>query len=226
MVESRPDGGVEMFPMRSWCLSHPAEMPPHLNVKQVNSHRIRDELRRIGWSVETTETHVLMMRPGFTNFELVQETLGTEDEVDEGEESVEALFGLEAQLQAFLEENIERIQINGKRLKLYVDPDTGVNGIEFRTPVGRIDVLAEDSDGGLIVIELKRATAPDHAIGQLARYMGWLKKTIARDRNVHGVIVAQQINANLRYSIAAVPNISLFEYRVSFTLNQIEEANG
>ncbi len=166
------------------------------------------------------------MRPGFTNFELVQETLGTEDEVDEGEDSVEALFGLEAQLQAFLEENIERIQINGKKLKLYVDPETGANGIEFRTPVGRIDVLAEDSDGGLIVIELKRATAPDHAIGQLARYMGWLKKTIARDRSVHGVIVAQQINSNLRYSIAAVPNISLFEYRVSFTLNQIEEANG
>jgi hypothetical protein len=48
--------------------------------------------------------------------------------------------------------------------------------------------------------------------------MGWLKSTIGKDVEVHGVIVAKQIAQNLRYSIRAFPNVSLFEYEVSFTL--------
>jgi hypothetical protein len=35
---------------------------------------------------------------------------------------------------------------------------------------------------------------------------------------VRGVIVAKTITENLRYSIAVVPNVSLFEYEVSFAL--------
>ena len=199
-------------------------MPPGLNIKQVNSHRVRDELRRIGWNVDERDAQVLMFPPGFIDDGRIQETLGTDDAPDDEEDIREAAFELEAQLQEFIAYNIQSIPINDKRLALYVDPTTGSKGIEFQTPVGRIDVLATDANGGFVVFELKRGRAPDQAIGQLARYMGWLKKTIARDREVHGVIVAREINETLRYSIAAVPNVSLYEYKVRFDLCKIAEA--
>lgn len=36
-------------------------------------------------------------------------------------------------------------------LDLYVD-DNGVDGIEFVTPIGRIDILGTDKTGGFVVI--------------------------------------------------------------------------
>jgi hypothetical protein len=55
-------------------------------------------------------------------------------------------------------------------------------------------------------------------IGQIARYMGWVKQKIAMGSMVEGVIVAKAISQNLRYSIAVIPNVSLFEYEVKFEL--------
>jgi hypothetical protein len=46
----------------------------------------------------------------------------------------------------------------------------------------------------------KRARTPDHAIGQRARYIGWVKQIIGKDHQVRGVIVAKNITENLRYA--------------------------
>lgn len=104
-----------------------------------------------------------------------------------------------------------------KRLRLYVDP-TGRDGIEFPTAVGPIDILALDQNGDFVVFELKRANSPDRAVGQLARYMGWVQQTIGRECKVSGVIVAKTISQNLRWAVSVVPNVSLFEYQVEFHL--------
>ena len=55
-------------------------------------------------------------------------------------------------------------------------------------------------------------------MGQLTRYMGWVRETIGKDREVNGIIVAKDINDSLRYGVAVVPNVSLFEYEVEFHL--------
>jgi hypothetical protein len=39
-----------------------------------------------------------------------------------------------------------------------------------------------------------------------------------KGKTVRGVIVAKTISDSLRYSIAVVPDVSLFEYEVSFQL--------
>jgi endonuclease len=110
-----------------------------------------------------------------------------------------------------------RFPVQGKRLHLYVDA-TGRDGVEFPTAVGPIDILANDDSGAFYVFELKRARTPDHAVGQLSRYMGWVKHTIGKDREVHGVIVAKTIPESLHYAVFIIPNLSLFEYEVSFKL--------
>src|SRR5690606_10175643 len=99
-----------------------------------------------------------------------------------------------------------------------VDP-TGRDGVEFSTAVGPIDILAVDGRGNFYVFELKRGRSPDYTIGQLLRYMGWVSQTIGKEVEVHGVIVAKQISDNLKYSARVVPNVSLFEYEVSFQLH-------
>jgi hypothetical protein len=144
---------------------------------------------------------------------LIREIIGGEDADDEQTNPAEASFQLEYQLRDFIAQNLHVVSVNKQRLSLYVDP-TGRDGIEFRTPVGLIDILAVNELGEFFVFELKRASSPDHAIGQVARYMGWVKQTIGKGRDVHGVIVARSINNRLRYAVSVVPNVSLFEYQV------------
>ena len=147
-----------------------------------------------------------------------------EDFEETYETQSELAFELESQLRDFLAHNLSSISINNQGLKLYID-ENGRNGIEYPTGVGPIDILATDSKGNFYAFELKRAKSPDKAIGQIARYMGWLKNEIGKNKEVNGIIVAKEITENLKYSVAALNNVSLFEYAVSFTLNTVEGYN-
>lgn len=180
-------------------------------------------LRAKGWSIQETPSEVRIIPPeaGASNRE-ISEVLGGEgiDAVPEEDEA--PYFSLEYQLRDFIASNIGTITISNKRLRLFVD-QTGRDGIEYPTAVGPIDILATDETGAIVVFELKKAASPDRAMGQLARYMGWVRQTIGRDREVLGIIVARTITENLRYAASIVPNVSLYEYELAFTLKQ---ANG
>jgi hypothetical protein len=217
VVIAKDDGGVEMYPMKEWLRQHPQHIPLGLDPTMSTSHQLRNGLRRLGWSMQETPDEVRLLMPdNQSSNPVIDEVLGTEGEENEPEVP-EARFGLEYQLRDFLAQNIGTLEVNGKRLRLYVDP-TGRDGIEYPTAVGPIDILAVDDSNAFFVFELKRARSPDHAIGQIARYMGWVRQTIGKDRGVHGVIVAKSISDSLRYAVEVVPNVSLFEYEVEFHL--------
>lgn len=224
VVEATEDGGVKIHKMKEWCRAHPDESPP-MDPNLTNSHALRRGFKELGWVIDETDSHVRFFRPGTAA--VVSDTLGGDHgeppDMDDEPDSRDTVFELEFQLRDFIAHNIETIDIGGRRCRLYIDP-TGRDGIEYPTDVGFIDILAVDGDGSFVVFELKRGRVPDKAIGQIARYMGWLKKTIAKDKPVRGVIVAKSISDNLRFAIAVVPNLSLFEYEVSFTLSRIDEA--
>jgi RecB family endonuclease NucS len=82
--------------------------------------------------------------------------------------------------------------------------------------------LAVDDSGAFFVFELKRARSPDHAMGQLTRYMGWVRQTIGRSAEVNGIIVAKTITPSLKFAVSVVPNVSLFEYEIDFRLRAAE----
>jgi len=82
-------------------------------------------------------------------------------------------FALESQLRDFLIARLPQMSIGGTSLRLYRDAG-GRSGREYPTDVGPIDILAVDPSGGFMVIELKLDRGPDRALGQLARYMGWV----------------------------------------------------
>ena len=217
IVVPKNDGGVELYPMKEWLRQHPQHLPPGLDATASTSHQLRNGLRRLGWSVQETPNEVRLLLPGINTADTtLNVVLGSDDNAEEAE-TAEAAFGLEFQLRDFIAQNIGAIDVDGKKLRLYVDP-TGRDGIEYPTAVGPIDILAIDDAWAFFVFELKRARSPDHAIGQLTRYMGWVRQTIGRDRAVNGIIVAKEISESLRYAVSVVPNVSLFEYEVEFHL--------
>ncbi len=99
-----------------------------------------------------------------------------------------------------------------------------INGVEF--PVGNryIDILAVDSSNNYVVIELKVSRAYDKVVGQLLRYMGWIKKHHAEpNQSVRGIIIAREISNDLLLACSGLANIDLYEYNLSVTLNNIKK---
>ena len=213
------DGSVVMHPMKEWLRQNPANMPAGLDATSSTSQQLRAGLKRLGWTLQETEREFRLLPPGVN---AADSTVLTEileaNEFDGQEPNEEASFGLEYQLRDFLAQNLAAIPVHGRRLRVYVDP-TGRDGIEFPTAVGPIDLLAVDEAGDFYVFELKRGRTPDYTVGQLMRYMGWVSQTIGKNKRVNGLVVAKQITDTLRYAICVVPNVSLFEYEVSFQLH-------
>ncbi len=160
VVIPREDGGVEVHPMKQWLRQHPEYIPAGLDPTSATSHQLRNGLRKLGWSVQETASEERLMKPGYSQLETtVEAVLGEEGEGDDTEENV-AAFALEYQLRDFLAQNLSAIPVEGKRLRLYVDP-TGRDGVEYPTAVGPIDILAIDDEEQFVVFELKRARSPD-----------------------------------------------------------------
>jgi hypothetical protein len=151
---------------------------------------------------------------------MVDAVLGVPDEGHSAGTNEDASFALEAQLRDFIVQNLIRIPVNGKRLALYSD-SSGRDGVEYPTAVGPIDILTVDDAGNFFVFELKLERGPDRALGQLARYMGWIKLNVAQGRGVTGVVVARSIDERLRYAVAVIPNVVLLEYEVEFRVHEV-----
>lgn len=147
-----------------------------------------------------------------------QEGLDEED----ASNGTDFLFPIERHLRDFLAVNIRSVAIRGSFLTMYTD-ESGQSGVEYPTGVGPIDLLAVDASDDFFVFELKLGRGPDVAIGQLARYMGWVKRNLAGDRRVTGVIVAKTANDKLRYAASVIPDVVLFEYAMSFTLHPADD---
>jgi hypothetical protein len=141
-----------------------------------------------------------------------------EDEVDAAEPNGE--FAYEAELRNNLAKNLGSIEPG---LRLYRDEDGEFNGLEF--PVGgrRIDILAVDKGGDYVVIELKVSRGHERTIGQLARYMGWIRKNLAGEKRTRGMIVASKITEDLKLAAAVIPNVSLVEYQMALTFKPIAD---
>ena len=107
----------------------------------------------------------------------------------------------------------------GKRYGLIIEEGELLSQ-QYKTDIGPIDILAKDEqNNSYVVIELKKNQTSDDTIGQLTRYMGWIKEK-KKDNNVKGVIIAAEYDQKLEYALKVVPNIQVFLYRVDFKLSE------
>jgi hypothetical protein len=130
-------------------------------------------------------------------------------------------FAYEHDLRDYLARNLHIVE---PALKLYTDE--GITGVEF--PVGGryVDILAVDQAGGYVVIELKVSKGYDRVVGQLLRYVSWIKQNHAEPgQTVRGVIIAKQITEDLRLACSEVPSVSLYEYTLSVAVKRVSLEN-
>ena len=75
-------------------------------------------------------------------------------------------FPLEKYLRNYLSTHLDEIEDGLKLIAAEYDTiDAGV-----------IDIFCQDQDENFVVIELKRKIGTDKTIGQILRYMGWVKQ--------------------------------------------------
>ena len=95
---------------------------------------------------------------------------------------------------------------------------------QFRTEIGITDILAIDKNTkSHVIIELKRNQTSDDTVGQLMRYMGWVKRH-KKDNDVKGIIIAGKYDKKLDYALEYAPyDTDVFIYNVSFELNEFKK---
>lgn len=144
-----------------------------------------------------------------------QSTLSAGTAVEAVSEKETYLFALEEHLQDFLIRNLSTI----KKHKLTLYDDGERKGKEYPTDVGPIDILTIDANKDFYVFETKLSRGMDKALGQLLRYMGWVKINLAKGKNVYGIIVANKMDEKIKYAVEVTPNVSLCEYEMKFDIN-------
>lgn len=130
----------------------------------------------------------------------------------------QGLFYMEKELENFIIFNWDNTELGKKYDLLYEDGE--MVSQQYRTDIGPIDILAKEKNtNSYVVIELKRNQTSDDTVGQLARYMGWIKDK-KKDKNVKGIIIAGDYDRKLDYARNMIPNIDVFIYEVDFKLKE------
>jgi hypothetical protein len=128
------------------------------------------------------------------------------------------LFYMEKQLEDFIIENWSNTQF-GTELDLIYE-EGNLKSQHYRTEIGPIDILAKDRKSGAhVVIELKKNQTSDDTVGQILRYMGWVKEKL-NDPHVRGIIVAGKYDQKLDYARKMIPGMEVYIYEVQFNLKE------
>lgn len=129
------------------------------------------------------------------------------------EVSAEIPIEFEKHLEDFMESNLGLIEPG---LKLYVDDDNN-RGRQYPTDVGTIDLLCVKQNGDLIIIELKKGRGSDAVVGQISRYIGWVKENLADGKNVWGIIITHEYDDRLKYAVLANDKLRILYYKINMS---------
>ncbi len=126
-------------------------------------------------------------------------------------------FVLEKYLEEFIVSNFGAI-FKGK-LELYEDSEGNI-GQQYTTEIGPIDILAyEPKTKTFVVLELKKGRPSDQVVGQVLRYMGWVKHNLCTEgQSVRGIVICRDKDPKLLYALGMVNNVEVKYFRVSFEL--------
>jgi len=129
-------------------------------------------------------------------------------------------FALERHLEDFLVKNWKKTTL-GKKYNIY-EIDGEIVGQQFPSDTGPIDILALSKDKKtFLVVELKKGRVSDNVVGQIQRYMGYVKQDLAeKNQEVKGVIIGFEDDVKIQRALSVTSNIDFYKYKVDFKLYQ------
>jgi restriction system protein len=156
-----------------------------------------------------------LLRPDEPMLSSPEPAVGTAGDVVEDT----AIFVLEKYLEDFIVSNFNAIFKS--KLNIHQDGE-GNDGQQYTTDIGPIDILAvEPETKAFVVIELKKGRPSDQVVGQILRYMGWVKEKLCTEgQAVKGLVICQGRDKKLDYALSIVSNIDIRYYSVSFSLRE------
>jgi restriction system protein len=127
-------------------------------------------------------------------------------------------FVFEEHLEEFLIKNWSQTELSQK-YDLFEEFGE-MSGQQYPTDTGPMDILAISKDKKeLLIIELKRGRASDKVVGQIQRYMGYVKDELAEEgQSVKGMIIGFKEDIKLKRSLSAASNIEFYRYSIDFKL--------
>jgi len=141
---------------------------------------------------------------------------GDEIEESETEDTLGVSFNLERDLEEQIVKNLDQIEDG---LRIY--SREGLDGRQFNTNVGRIDILTLDKNNNLVVIELKAGRASSSVVGQILAYINWVKRNLSKGKSVRGIIIADDFDEKVKHAVSSLPNVELKAYKVNFEFRNV-----
>lgn len=195
----------------------PHRRPVHWFEQTIERSQMSEALRNSSGSVSTTSdvtkyaAELELLMGGVAAPKLIS----TDETVEDA-----SAFAMEEHLEAFLIANWNQTELS-REYDIYTE-DGEVTGRQYRTDTGPLDILCVSKDKKrLLVIELKKGRASDAVVGQILRYMGYVKEILAEEgQTVKGVIIALEDDQRIRRALVMVPDITFYRYEVSFKLVQ------
>lgn len=128
-------------------------------------------------------------------------------------------FVLEKYLEEFMVSNWSKLDF-GEKLKLFEDEDGNIGQQYYAEGIGYIDILALDKDNNFVVIELKKGRKNDEVIGQVLRYIGWVRRNLAKNgQDVRGLVVVGEKDQKLEYALDEISSkVKVKRYSINFKL--------
>lgn len=139
-------------------------------------------------------------------------TIDTDDQTE---------FVLEKYLEEFIVSNWDKIDF-GEKLRLFEDEDGNSGQQYYAEGVGYIDLLALDKNDDFVVTELKKGRKNDEVIGQVLRYMGWVRQKLAKkDQKVRGLIIVGEKDEKLEFALSEISDkVKVMRYSIKFKLQE------
>ena len=142
---------------------------------------------------------------------------GSDVSTDEDEttdfDSDKISLSMERDLELFLYDDIHSLNPS-------LDLSVELENSQYNVESGRIDILAKDSDGSFVVIELKAGIAKDATLTQLLAYMMDIGVQFDTE-TVKGIIVAHDFSEKLLKASKLVPRVELKRYKIAFSFESI-----
>ena len=107
----------------------------------------------------------------------------------------------------------------GKKYDIYEENGVLI-GQQYGTDTGNLDILAISKDKAeLLVIELKRGRVSDVVVGQIQRYMGYVKDELCEPhQTVRGLIIGLDDDLRIKRALSVTQGIDFLKYEINFRL--------
>jgi len=102
-------------------------------------------------------------------------------------------FVLESGVEEAVKANLSQLGLRLAESNIQQQCDLGIG-------VGRTDLICRDKDNNFVVLELKAVQTSDYVVGQILRYMGYVRENMANEEGVKvkGIIITPSYDEQLR----------------------------